>query len=388
MLSIRRNILKSLLAAAATRQLLPFSQAAQSAPPPTTANETSIAPARTFDPQPSQWRTFEVTTRVEIAPQRSVTKVWLPVPSIESPWQTSVLNSFQSSGNSTLTTDGAQGVKLLLTELPVSTHNQIIELSSIVKTKDRNDLTASAHNNFRADSADNLKYYTRSTVLLPTNGIVQKTALQITSNARSDAQKVKAIYDWVVANAWREPKVRGCGEGDIKLMLETGYLGGKCADINALFVGLCRAVQIPARDLYGVRLAPSNFGYKELSGNPDNLKGSQHCRAEVYLNHRGWVAMDPADVAKVMRQETPEWIKSTSNPVVKPVYQTLFGAWEGNWLAWNSAHDLKLPLSVGENIGFLMYPVAENAQGRFDSYSPDSFKYQITAKEMRTEKVG
>ena len=30
-----------------------------------------------------------------------------------------------------------------------------------------------------------------------------------------------------------------------------------------------------------------------------------------------------------------------------------------------------------------MYPTAENAAGRFDSYAPDDFKYQITAKEIK-----
>ena len=97
-------------------------------------------------------------------------------------------------------------------------------------------------------------------------------------------------------------------------MLETGNLGGKCADLNALFVGLCRAAGLPARDVYGIRLAPSAFGYKELSGNSASLKGAQHCRAEVYLQAYGWVAMDPADVAKVMRLETAEWIKKPTTP--------------------------------------------------------------------------
>ena len=77
--------------------------------------------------------------------------------------------------------------------------------------------------------------------------------------------------------------MRGCGIGDIKAMLETGNLGGKCADLNAIFVGLCRSVGVPARDIYGLRLAPSAFGYRELGANPANLKGAQHCRAEAYL---------------------------------------------------------------------------------------------------------
>jgi hypothetical protein len=31
-----------------------------------------------------------------------------------------------------------------------------------------------------------------------------------------------------------------------------------------------------------------------------------------------------------------------------------------------------------------MYPTAENNEGRFDSYAPDDFKYQISAKEIKT----
>ena len=147
-------------------------------------------------------------------------------------------------------------------------------------------------------------------------------------------------------------------------------------------VGLCRSAGVPARDVYGIRLVPSAFGYKELSGNPANLARAQHCRAEVFLAKYGWVAMDPADVGKVMRLETPEWLKTTEHPVVAPVNRALFGGWEGNWLAFNTAHDVVLPGSKGPKLGFFMYPNAENAEGRFDSLEPDQFKYTITAREI------
>jgi hypothetical protein len=42
-----------------------------------------------------------------------------------------------------------------------------------------------------------------------------------------------------------------------------------------------------------------------------------------------------------------------------------------------------LPGSQEERLGFLMYPVAETDEGRLDSYAPDSFKYQITARELK-----
>ena len=92
---------------------------------------------------------------------------------------------------------------------------------------------------------------------------MRKTAQGIVKGA-SDVAKARAIYEWVVENTFRDPKVRGCGWGDIKSMLETGNMGGKCGDLNALFVGLSRSVGVPARDVYGLRLAPSVHGYRSL----------------------------------------------------------------------------------------------------------------------------
>ena len=369
MITVRRSLLKG---GAAVGALLAA---------PTWLHAQSVSERR-FAPQVGPWRTFEVTTRVELADPVGACRIWLPVPSINADWQRSLESRYTSNGKSRMGSDGVEGARMLCSEFAEGTR-PVVELTSRVQTRNRStEWNAAAIPSFAREDAGTLNYYTRSTKMLPTGGIVRATALKATQGAKTDEQKARAIYDWVVANAWREPKVRGCGEGDIKTMLETGNLGGKCADINALFVGLCRAVGVPARDVYGIRLVPSAFGYKELSGNPASLKGAQHCRAEVYLKAHGWVAMDPADVAKVMRMETPEWIKKTDHPVVAPVNRHLFGGWEGNWLAWNTAHDVKLPGAKEGALGFLMYPVAETTEGRLDSYAPDSFKYTITAREI------
>jgi transglutaminase-like putative cysteine protease len=345
------------------------------------AASAADSPQRSFDPRPQDgWRTFEVTTRVDIDPARGATQVWLPLPSIESYWQRSLQSNFSSNGVARMVQDGKYGARMLHARFSAE-ERPFVELTSRVQTRDRA-LDWSQSRMAKAEDAATLAFWTQPTELIPTDGIVRSTALQATRGARDDVAKARAIYDWVVHNTYRETTVRGCGEGDIKTLLESGKLGGKCADLNALFVGMCRSVGIPARDLYGVRLAPSKFGYRELGGNPDKLSGAQHCRAEAYLRGFGWVAMDPADVTKVMRQETAEWIKTTANAVVAPVHKGLFGCCEGNWLAYSAAHDVALPSSSGPRLGFLMYPVAENAKGRFDSYSPDDFKYRITAREI------
>jgi transglutaminase-like putative cysteine protease len=345
------------------------------------AQSGADVPARQFNPQPGAWRTFEVTTRVDLAATAGGARVWLPVPSVDTDWQKSTPGSFTSNGVAGMLQDPVSGARMLHVSFAEGQAQPFVELTSRVQTQNR----ANSWNAQAAPTAEpaNLKEWLQPTSLLPTDGIVRRTALEATRGATSDVEKAQRIYDWIVANTFREPKVRGCGEGDIRTMLETGNLGGKCADLNALFVGLCRSVGLPARDVYGLRLAPSAFGYKELGGNSASLKGAQHCRAEVYLKGWGWVGMDPADVAKVMRQELPEWIKSPRHAVVAPVNKALFGGWEGNWMAFNTAHDLTLPHSRGPQLGFFMYPVAETAAGRLDSYAPDDFKYQISAREVQ-----
>jgi len=100
------------------------------------------------------------------------------------------------------------------------------------------------------------------------------------------------------------------------------------------------------------------------------------------LQQHGWVAMDPADVLKVMRMETQEWIKDPAHPVAKPVNAALFGGWEGNWIGYNHANDVTLPGSGNQQLGFVMYPQAMNAKGLFDCLKPETFVYTIQAREI------
>jgi transglutaminase-like putative cysteine protease len=365
--SMRRSVLK------ATSGALLFG-----ALPKTLLAQAQPQEQRRFEPTPGDWRSFEVVTKVDLK-KAAASTVWVPLPSVDTEWQRSLSDNWSGNAKSVrVGTDSHYGARYLIAEFDGSAP-PVLEVASRVQTRDRaQDWHARAP--AASESAADLRLWLQPTDLLPTNGIVRKTALQITSGARSDQEKVQRIYDWIVLNTFREPKVKGCGTGDIKTMLETGNFGGKCGDINGLFVGLSRAAGVPARDVYGLRLVPSAFGYRELGGNPASLKGAQHCRAEVYLRKHGWVAMDPADVGKVMRLETGTWIKDPDNPVVAPVKKALFGGWEGNWMGYNFAHDLRLPGSSAGKVGFLMYPQAETNGEAYDPLDPDSFKYTIAAR--------
>jgi len=342
----------------------------------------ALAQERRFEPQVGGWRHFELVTTVNVADVKGVTRVWLPTPDVDSDYQQTIDNAWTGNAASVrMVSDAARGVRMLYAEFPDSVKAPTLQLTNRVRTRNR--AVDWSRGNAPAEDPALLRACLQPSELLPVDGIVRKTALEATQGATTDVDKARAIYQWVVTQAHREPKVRGCGTGDIKTMLDTGNLGGKCADLNAIFVGMCRSVGVPARDVYGLRVAPSAFGYRELGANSANLKGAQHCRAEAYLRGHGWVATDPADVLKVMRQETPDWIRDVKHPVASPVHAGLFGKWEGNWVAYNTGHDVTLPGSASKApLPFLMYPNGENASGRFDELAPDNFKYTISAREL------
>ncbi|MBQ0960562.1 transglutaminase family protein [Ideonella sp. 4Y11] len=358
---------RTLLAAAAATPCLAGAQTAE----------------RRFAPQPGDWRRFDLTLDIEVPVSKGTTRLWLPLPDLDTAWQQT--DGHRWSGNASqarLVADAGRGTRMLYAEFAPSVERPRISVSSRVQTRNRT-VDWSVRSAVKEDPAV-LRSALAATELLPLDGIVKTTAQAATKGARTDLEKARGIYQWVVAHAHREPKTRGCGTGDIKSMLESGNLGGKCADLNAIFVGLCRASGVPARDVYGLRVAPSAFGYKELGANSASLKGAQHCRAEVFLAGHGWVAMDPADVLKVMRQETPEWIKDPAHAVAAPVMAGLFGNWEGNWVGYNTAHDLHLPGRAEQGtLPFFMYPQGENAEGRFDDLAPDAFRYTIAATELK-----
>jgi len=99
--------------------------------------------------------------------------------------------------------------------------------------------------------------------------------------------------------------------------------------MRALYVGLARAAGLPARDVYGIRVADSRFGYKSL-GKRGDIGKARHCRAEV----------------------------------------------------WLTAHDMPLPGLRKVAVPFLMYPQAETAAGMLDSLDPATFSYRIASKDI------
>jgi transglutaminase-like putative cysteine protease len=327
------------------------------------------------------WRTFEVTTRVEVLKPSGPTLVWLPAALIrETPYQKTLANQFSAEGGTAeMIEQKADALGIIAAKYPAGA-TPVLTLTSRVATKNNSVDLSVPGKSPKADRAE-LEHFLQPSKFIPTDGLVKTTADEATKGAKTDAEKARAIYQWIVENTYRNPKTRGCGVGDIRFLVESKDLGGKCADLNALYVGLARASSLPARDVYGIRVAKSEMGYKSLGASSEKVTKAQHCRAEVYLAGYGWVPVDPADVRKVVLEEPPG-NRPLDDEMVKKARARLFGSWEMNWMAYNFGHDVALPGSSGPPVPFFMYPQAETAEGRLDCLDPDNFKYEITSKEL------
>jgi len=330
---------------------------------------------------PGGWRSFEVTTRVEVPKPVGPTHIWLPAAILrETPFQKTLANEFRAEGGTAeIVEKKVDALGIVAASFPEGVQ-PVLTLTCRIQTRNyQADLSAPG----RAPKADRaeLDYFLKPTKLVPTDGIVKTQAIACTHGATTDLDKARAIYDWVVDNTFRNPKTRGCGVGDIRFMLETGDLGGKCADLNALYVGLARAAGLPARHVYGLRVAKSDLGFKSLGPATEVVTKGQHCRVEVYLEGYGWVPVDPADVRKVVLEEPPG-NRPLDDEMVKKARTRLFGSWEMNWMAYNYAADVALPSSKGAPVGYFMYPQGETAEGRLDPFDPDNFRYEITSREI------
>ncbi len=266
---------------------------------------THPALVRAADAMSDGWRTFELTTRVEILRPSGTTRVWLPTALIgQTVYQRTLSNEFKAEGGTArIIENRPERMGIVVAEFAAGVP-PVVTLTSRVATKNHL-VDLSAPSKKPAVNRAELAHFLRPTRLLPLDGVVKAKAEEITRGGNTDLDKARAIYDWIVENTFRNPKTRGCGVGDIRFMLESGDLSGKCADLNALFVGLARAAGLPARDAYGIRIAGSELGYKSLGTSSENVSKSQHCRAEVWIGDHGWVPVDPADVRKVVLEEPP-----------------------------------------------------------------------------------
>lgn len=225
---------------------------------------------------------------------------------------------------------------------------------------------------------DDVRHFLAPTAHIPTDGIVKRRAEEITARSNNLLEKSRAIYDWIIENTRRDFAVAWCGLGDVKTMIESGNLCGKCVDINSLVVALARATGLPAREVFGIRAAESRLG--PTLGRSGDISNAQHCKGEVYLPGAGWVPLDPADVVKVTDEKQP-------GEVIGRVRDYYFGNADDSWVAFNHARDFMLnPAQTDKPLNYFMYPYGE-CEGKRIELKPGNPGYTILSRCSRANEV-
>lgn len=318
---------------------------------------SSVSSAKTEEKQSVAGSVTNVINMTKYEKGKKV-RVWLPVPH-NSEYQT-VENVVYEAGmvKAQMNTD-SNGNQILYVEWDkdIVPNHRVIKLMFDVKRDEV--LRPELKEDDKEELTAEIKKYLEPSKNLPLNDQVKNKAKEVTEGKTTDLEKARAIYDWVIANMNRNEDVKGCGEGDVCALLDT-TMSGKCTDINSMFVALCRASGIPAREHFGIRI------------NADDITKNQHCWAEFYLKGTGWVSADPADVLKAVLKNN--WTKDQKETKEKQEYY--WGNCDAERIILADGRDLTLtPAQDGEPLNDFGYPYAAVDGKKVDNYTPDQFIY-------------
>ncbi|HEY4592353.1 MAG TPA: transglutaminase-like domain-containing protein, partial [Thermoanaerobaculia bacterium] len=189
--------------------------------------------------------------------------------------------------------------------------------------------------------------------LVPLDDTIRSLARQVTAGKKTDLEKARAIYDYVEKTMSYDKSGTGWGNGDIYWACDAKR--GNCTDFHALFIGLSRAVGIPAKFEIGFPL-PDDRGQGEIGG--------YHCWAEFYLNGYGWVPVDASEAWK--------------HPDKRDYF---FGALDETRVQFSIGRDLVLaPPQAGAPLNYFVYPYVEVDGKPFDKVAK-TFSYKDAGVE-------
>jgi hypothetical protein len=160
-----------------------------------TAGLVTGLPSLTFANAGESWRIFEVTTSVDILKPAGTTRIWLPVPlTMDTDYQKSLGNAWSAEGGSvSYTQDTKYRAGIVSAQFPESVQKPTVRLVSRFATRDRAVDVAARGGGAKEDAAV-LRLNIAATDLLPTDGIVRRTAQDITRGRANDIDKARAIY--------------------------------------------------------------------------------------------------------------------------------------------------------------------------------------------------
>ena len=342
--------------------------------PPEGTSTSRLPPVRAQE-LPSDWRSYEITTTITLNAPGQAARLWLPIPSSQDNLHQRLLgHSWQGNASSAGIQRQPDGLLEVFQADWRDADKASLRLVTHVSTADRHfDVS---RRSVAPDRDDILRRNLQTTSQIPNDGLAKQLGERIVGRIRDPLAQVKAIYDWLCDNAIYDPSLPGCGTGDVNKQLMSAQYGGRSADINGLFVAVCRSIGIPARCVFGLRTGPSRL-FRSLGLSSDDASRSQHVRAEFYLPGFGWIPVDPSDVRRAVAIEAlPD-----QDGRLTSLRRVLFGVWEMNWVSFNLGTDIRLP-DQDSRLPFFVLPEIHLGGVRIDPLNTSPPPYTITARAI------
>ena len=167
--------------------------------------------------------------------------------------------------------------------------------------------------------------------MVPSDPLIASAAEEAVAGRDGDLMRARALYDHVIDQMNYKKFGEGWGQGDA--MFACNALYGNCTDYHAYFIGLCRAVDIPARFAIGAAIPSSR---------DDGGTDGYHCWAEFFADGKWW----PVDISEADK--------------FSALSMYYFGHHPANRFEFTRGRDLEVePGPASGPINFLAYPVLE-----------------------------
>ena len=264
---------------------------------------------------------FEFRYQATLPTLSGKARCWLPLARSDD-FQKVTLKSVSAPGKRETLTDRAHGNQVLFLELDTADSEKPIEILYAVER-----LEKGAYADDPASAARHLSPERR----VPSDAKLKAVAETATAGRSGDLMCARALYDHVIDQMRYMKFGEGWGQGDALYACDVKT--GNCSDYHAYFIGLARAIGIPARFAIGVAI-PSDRN--------DGGADGYHCWAEFYAEGKWW----PVDISEADK--------------FSALSMYYFGHHPANRFELSRGRDLALdPGPVSGPINFLAYPFLE-----------------------------
>lgn len=302
-------------------------------------------------PGPAE-RTIKLDYRLHVSniPANARTAyAWIPMPR-SNDYQT--LINYKVSGNwkYEIVKDRIYGNKFLLIDLKGGKNSKSSEAQVMVKYNlKRISGQPIAKCRIRQDYKESeMERYLMPDKLVPLNDIIKNDAQRIASGESGFSIQAKLIFDDIVATAKYDDSGFDITHGDAVRTLDSR--AGNSADLDSLFVGETRTLDIPSRLVAGITIPVGNKG--EIS--------IYHTWSEFFDPDFGWL---PVDIGNAIQQ--------------KDYRESYFGGLDSNRIEFSIGRDIVLPKSKSAPLNMAIYPHVE-----IDGKIHKDIKYSISYQEV------